>query len=210
MQVKLIVVGGKVNRTEVQLRLPAVLGRSREADLTLGHPSISRRHCRLTEEDGLVVVEDLESTNGTFVEEQQVERAALEPGARLRVGPLTFVVVYDRPRGGTTSAELGEEVLVETSEPPPEEESILLASEPAQAILPEEATPAEQAPQVPVAEQPSAQAPFASFPGQAEFPVPGPAEQPEVPPPPEELQQALADENEDEDDELRRFLEELK
>ncbi len=98
MQVKLIVVSGRVNRTEVQLTLPAVLGRSREADLTLGHPSISRQHCRLVEQNGVVVVQDLDSTNGTFVEDQRVEEAVLEPGARLRIGPLTFVVVYDRPR----------------------------------------------------------------------------------------------------------------
>ncbi len=216
MQVKLIVVGGKVNRTEVQLRLPAVLGRSREADLTLGHPSISRRHCRLREENGLVVVEDLQSTNGTFVEDRPVEQAALEPGARLRVGPLTFVVVYDRPRVESSTDEgLGEGVLFGPSEPQTEEESIVLASESPEALLPDAMTPAEQ----PASETPPEESlPQQSTPPSSEsapaFPVetPPPAEQDQTPQPEsaQELQGALAEENEEEDEELRRFLEELQ
>ena len=98
MRVKLIVVGGKADRTQVNLRLPAVLGRGRDADLKLGHPSISRRHCLLVEQHGMVVVQDLRSTNGTFVDDQRVQSAVVEPGSRLQIGPLTFIVVYDRQR----------------------------------------------------------------------------------------------------------------
>ena len=253
MQVKLIVVGGKANRTEVQLRLPAVLGRSRDADLTLGHSSISRRHCRLWEEQGQVMVEDLQSTNGTFVEDQRVDRAVLEPGTRLRVGPLTFVVVYDRPRGEIpTTVPLGEaDVFSDEAAPEAEEESILLASEPVSSEAPEPITPAE-----PVGSEAEPElSPSAPEPAEAEAPVqaaPPAAEQAEVEEPPEatppvseqaeaeapspvaeqaaaepdstfapppesppeanaaeELSRELAEENQ-EDEALRRFLEELQ
>ncbi len=252
MQVKLIVVGGKANRTEVQLRLPAVLGRSRDADLTLGHSSISRRHCRLWEEQGQVMVEDLQSTNGTFVEDQRVDRAVLEPGARLRLGPLTFVVVYDRPRGETpTTVQVGEDVFADEPDAQAEEESILLASEPVSPEAPESITPAEpagseaepvlspSAPKPADAESPLQAAPPAaeqtegeeppeatppvSEQAEAEAPPPvaeqatmesdsaavSPQESPPVENPVEELSRELAEENQ-EDEALRRFLEELQ
>ncbi len=213
MQVKLIVVGGKVDRTEVRLRLPAVLGRSRGADLTLGHPSISRRHCRLCERNGMVVVEDLQSTNGTFVEDRRVEQAPLEPGARLRVGPLTFVVVYDRPRS-EPPVPIEQESAVAGAEPQAEEESILLASEPPIAPAdPAGITPSEPfPPELPAAEeQPMAPMPpglGVSAAGEASSGVPVPPGEPQgVPPDP--LQEALEEENE-EDEQLRRFLEGLQ
>lgn len=75
--------------------LPAVIGRSRDADLTIVHPMISRRHCELVEQDGLVRVRDLGSLNGTFLGERQVEDEPAKPGAYLTVGPMTFEIDYE-------------------------------------------------------------------------------------------------------------------
>ena len=69
MEVKLIVVDGKSNRRQVKLKLPADIGRSRQAKLTIGHARVSRQHCQLVERNGFVVVKDLGSLNGTFVDE---------------------------------------------------------------------------------------------------------------------------------------------
>lgn len=63
------------------------LGRAGEADLVVDRPLVSRRHCRLiAHPDGQLEVEDLESTNGTFVNGRRVCRARLEPGDRITVG----------------------------------------------------------------------------------------------------------------------------
>ena len=94
MDAKLVIVGGKANRSQVSVTLPAVIGRSREADLTVAHPMISRKHCELYEASGLVRVRDLGSLNGLFVEGRQVQEAALQPHAEFTVGPLTFRVEY--------------------------------------------------------------------------------------------------------------------
>ena len=51
----------------VQLSLPAVVGRGSSAKLRVGASTMSRRHCRLFEQDGEILVEDLNSSNGTFV-----------------------------------------------------------------------------------------------------------------------------------------------
>ena len=95
MEVKLVVVGGRANQREIALKLPAVIGRSREANLTIGHSLVSRRHCLLHAVDGLVFVRDLNSTNGTFFEKRRIIEAPLLPDQHFSVGPLTFRLVYE-------------------------------------------------------------------------------------------------------------------
>lgn len=95
MLVRLFVIRGKANKEGVTVALPAVIGRSREADLTIIHPMISRRHCQLFESEGLVKVRDLGSLNGTYLGGEQVQEAFLPPGAILTVGPLVFRIEYE-------------------------------------------------------------------------------------------------------------------
>ncbi len=65
----------------------STLGRAGDADLVVDRPLVSRRHCRLVAHpDGRLEIEDLESTNGTFVNGRRVQRARLEPGDRITVG----------------------------------------------------------------------------------------------------------------------------
>lgn len=94
MEAKLVIVGGKANKTQVAVKLPAVIGRSREADVTVAHPMISRKHCQLYEVDGLVMVRDLGSLNGLFVGREQVSEARLDPSAEFTIGPITFRIEY--------------------------------------------------------------------------------------------------------------------
>ncbi len=95
MQIKLVVAEGKANKPELKLKLPAIVGRSREATLTVAHPKVSRKHCELYELDGALVVRDNGSLNGTFVDGQQVTESVVPPGGRITIGPLTFVANYE-------------------------------------------------------------------------------------------------------------------
>ncbi len=94
MDVKLVLVGGEANPAEIRLRLPAVLGRGRQASVVLPHPLVSRNHCEIVEYDGYLIVKDLGSLNGTFVNQRRVEQAVLPPGGLLTLGPLSFRAVY--------------------------------------------------------------------------------------------------------------------
>ena len=94
MEAKLIVVRGKANKTSISLKLPSVIGRSREAGLTIPHRLISRQHCELFEADGLLMVRDLGSLNGTMVGARRVKESPLPPDAEFTVGPLTFRATY--------------------------------------------------------------------------------------------------------------------
>jgi pSer/pThr/pTyr-binding forkhead associated (FHA) protein len=94
MKAKLVVVGGEAKATEIDLRLPTVIGRGREATLTLPHPLVSRKHCELYESDGRLMVRDLGSLNGTYVANERVTDAVLPAGELLTVGTVTFRAVY--------------------------------------------------------------------------------------------------------------------
>jgi pSer/pThr/pTyr-binding forkhead associated (FHA) protein len=67
------------------------IGRASDNQVVLADPQASSRHARLVAEPGGVVVEDLDSTNGTFVNGQQVSRQLLAPGDRIRVGHTEMV-----------------------------------------------------------------------------------------------------------------------
>lgn len=56
-----------------------LIGRNEDADFQINHKSVSKLHCILVKADGLVLVRDLGSTNGTRVNGQRVRRAALLP-----------------------------------------------------------------------------------------------------------------------------------
>ena len=77
MQAKLVVVDGESEcPRNSNLELPAVIGRSRTTDVTVGHPLVSRQHCEVFEADGLLMLRDLGSLNGTFVGPDAAGRAA--------------------------------------------------------------------------------------------------------------------------------------
>jgi pSer/pThr/pTyr-binding forkhead associated (FHA) protein len=68
------------------------VGRAPRADFILDVALVSRLHCRLTATDGHLEVEDLSSTNGTFVNDKKVDRANLASGDRLRVGRVELTI----------------------------------------------------------------------------------------------------------------------
>ncbi len=78
------------------LRLPAgaikTVGRGPRADFAVEATLLSRVHCRLTSTTDTLVVEDLESTNGTFINERRVSQAELAEGDRVRIGRVVFEV----------------------------------------------------------------------------------------------------------------------
>jgi pSer/pThr/pTyr-binding forkhead associated (FHA) protein len=70
------------------------LGRSVRADFIVDVAMVSRLHCRLTADDsGHLTVEDLESTNGTFVNDRRITRSEIVDGDRLRVGRVELTVL---------------------------------------------------------------------------------------------------------------------
>ena len=71
----------------------ATLGRG-DVEIQLEDPFASSRHARLTRQGGILVIEDLGSTNGTYLNDELLRGPRpLHPGDRLRIGDSTFT--YD-------------------------------------------------------------------------------------------------------------------
>src|ERR1700733_5240320 len=63
-----------------------IVGRREYCDVVIPHSSLSKRHCILVRTDGLLVIRDLATTNGTKVKGQRVRWAALLPEDRVSFG----------------------------------------------------------------------------------------------------------------------------
>jgi hypothetical protein len=69
------------------------LGRGEDNDIVIPHPSVSRAHARLARRDASFVLTDLNSTNGSFVDNRQIQGSAvITNGSELRLGDIRFVL----------------------------------------------------------------------------------------------------------------------
>jgi pSer/pThr/pTyr-binding forkhead associated (FHA) protein len=71
-----------------------LVGRQEDCDVRLDHKSVSKMHCVLVKTDGLILLRDLGSTNGTRVNGTRVRRAALLPNDKLSVANFHFKVLF--------------------------------------------------------------------------------------------------------------------
>ncbi|OYP36529.1 FHA domain-containing protein [Rhodopirellula sp. MGV] len=77
---------GKEQRTWV-LQPPVTVGRGMLTNIHLEDGSISRRHCEFViGADGELVIRDLGSKNGIFIDGQQVDKASLTSGSEVQIG----------------------------------------------------------------------------------------------------------------------------
>ena len=95
-----------------------MIGRSRDADVMLVDPGISRRHAKLVPGDmGEWLVEDLHSTRGTKVNGRRLDPGdmhSLVPGDLVEINPWSPLVLDDGPRStGVLLNESGEMGLIE-------------------------------------------------------------------------------------------------
>ncbi|HEY1625906.1 MAG TPA: FHA domain-containing protein [Streptosporangiaceae bacterium] len=84
----LVVTGGALKGTTLDLAQQQItLGRANDATLVLNDDYASSRHARIFPQDGQWIVEDLGSTNGTYLDRQKVTRPTPVPvGVPIRIG----------------------------------------------------------------------------------------------------------------------------
>ncbi len=108
MNVNLVLL--KKNGSHKFFSLPSsvtVVGRRHNCDLCIPLTSVSRRHCQLNYDDGILKIRDLGSRNGTYLNGKRIKEAAIQAGNSIKIGPLTFVLQIDgQPQtiAGSTSA----------------------------------------------------------------------------------------------------------
>lgn len=104
MEVKLFVTQPAESQREVVLtELPALIGRSFSAEVRPDDLWVSREHCEIDELGGVLVIRDLHSRHGTFVNGLRIDKAALLPGDDITIG-VTHLLVCE-PNGKTRAEE---------------------------------------------------------------------------------------------------------
>jgi predicted component of type VI protein secretion system len=104
MQVKLKVLTGSHTGKDVSVSTDVFfIGRGDQCQLRPKSESVSRKHCVLVIKEGRLLIQDLNSRNGTFVNDQRLnpERArVLKAGDKIQIGKLGFEIDIDHALGG--------------------------------------------------------------------------------------------------------------
>jgi pSer/pThr/pTyr-binding forkhead associated (FHA) protein len=89
-------ISGKYQGGEFPLRphREIIIGRSSDLDMVLVEDMVSRKHAKITTDDQVVTIQDLGSTNGTFVNGEKVRKAELKDGDRILIGTSIIKMVY--------------------------------------------------------------------------------------------------------------------
>ncbi|HKO62067.1 MAG TPA: sigma 54-interacting transcriptional regulator [Pyrinomonadaceae bacterium] len=92
MNPRLTAISGRLKGSVFTIEdLPVVIGRETNATLCIADASVSRRHSRIDKEEDEFVILDLDSLNGTFINDVPVKRRKLQHGDRVRIGDSQFL-----------------------------------------------------------------------------------------------------------------------
>jgi len=167
-----LVRGGALKGQRLSVKTPVVnIGRADYNDLVLPDESVSTTHAKLQRREGVWVLVDLDSTNGTFIDGDQIKgEAPLAPGATVRFGDVSLV--FEPTDDGAGVAKGGgtrviEQMVMSPSAPP----------RPAPATKPAPAIPAAPPKPKPAAPKPAAAKPAPTKPKPGAKPPPPAAQQ---------------------------------
>jgi len=98
---KLVVLSEGLTGLAYELKVDkTTVGRLEDNAFQIAEPSVSSHHCELIRRGDEIVVKDLNSTNGTFINGEKITEAALKPGQILRLGQVEMRL---EPGAGSTA-----------------------------------------------------------------------------------------------------------
>src|SRR6267378_6170886 len=107
MNPRLAAIAGKLKGTIFPLHdEPVVIGRETAAELCLADRAVSRRHSRVEQKGDQFWIDDLQSLNGTFVNDVPVKQRALHHGDRIRIGDTQFLFLVHEGDVSSKSSEV--------------------------------------------------------------------------------------------------------
>jgi len=167
-----LVRGGALKGQRLGVKTPVVnIGRADYNDLVLPDESVSTTHAKLQRREGVWVLVDLDSTNGTFIDGDQIKgEAPLAPGATVRFGDVSLVFEPTDDGAGVSKGggtRVMEQMVMSPSAPPP----------PAPVTKPAPAIPAAPPKPKPAAPKPAAAKPAPTKPKPGAKPPPPAAQQ---------------------------------
>jgi len=118
MAASLILVRADGRQSEIPLRTRAIIGRQTDCQIRIPSAGISRHHCELTLADGKILLRDMGSSNGTYVNRQKIQQSQVAAGDLIGIGDMVFVVRMDGNPAQIDSDEALDEGLAPVVTPP--------------------------------------------------------------------------------------------
>lgn len=114
LDAKLTVVGGDAKKADIRFKEPMLVGRGSDCSLPIRHKLVSRKHCEIFEKKGYLYVKDLESLNGTFIDNERIEGTkVLKPNQLLTIGNITLRALYEPGKQIETAQKIDEQANAE-------------------------------------------------------------------------------------------------
>ena len=95
-------------------KVDITIGRNPNCDIHIDNLGVSKQHARISKQDGEYVVEDLNSTNGTYVNNKRVARAILNNNGEIHIGKHSLLVTLKASKSSDTDQNFGEKTMVLT------------------------------------------------------------------------------------------------
>src|SRR5687767_1856163 len=114
-------ISGKYQGGEFPLRphREITIGRSSDLDMVLVEDMVSRKHAKITTDDKAVSIQDLGSTNGTFVNGEKIRKVELKDGDRILIGTsIIKLVALDGQTAGMSEGEARSKMQVTANKRP--------------------------------------------------------------------------------------------
>ena len=106
MPPRIAAIAGKLKGTVFDIDDSLVIGRETAANLCIADASVSRRHSRIEKKDDDFIITDLDSLNGTFVNDVPVRTRRLEHGDRVRIGDSQFLFLKHEGEAASKSSDV--------------------------------------------------------------------------------------------------------
>src|SRR5437016_2431953 len=101
---KLVVLSAGMTGRTHELKVDTTIGRVDDNSFQISEPSVSSHHCEILLRGPEVVVRDLNSTNGTYINGEKVTESVLKPGQVLRLGQIEMRLETESSSTGSPSS----------------------------------------------------------------------------------------------------------
>ena len=93
-------------------KVEITIGRNTNSDIHIDNLGVSKQHAKIVKQDGEYVVEDLNSTNGTYVNNKRVARAIIKHNDEIHIGKHSLLIRLKTQKSKNTDQNFGEKTMV--------------------------------------------------------------------------------------------------
>jgi pSer/pThr/pTyr-binding forkhead associated (FHA) protein len=87
------------------------IGRNPTNDIHIDNLGVSKQHAKIIRQDGAYLIEDLNSTNGTFINDKRVARAVLNENAVVHIGKHSLIISHKKQGGEKPDQDFGDKTV---------------------------------------------------------------------------------------------------